>query len=123
MEDWRIVSLPMPQLQVEEEDNIIRCQVVIALRTTAALLVGVVVIEYLNRMKHAVRQGQLDYISFLSGMLFWLNSMLAVTLYTKRDELLSGGAASGGQYEEIDPNGVGFAGDFPSSQGMRTMQV
>ena len=66
--------------------------------------------------------GPVGVISFLSGILFWLNSMLAVTLYTKRDELLSGGA-SVGQYEEIDPNGVGFAGDFPSSQGMRTMQV
>jgi len=79
-------------------------------------------------------------VSFLCGLLFWANATLAATLYVKRGELLSVGDGSSsstssssfsnnGQYDEIGMGrpetggGGGFAGDFPSSQGMTTMNV
>lgn len=66
--------------------------------------------------------GPVGFVSFLSGLLFWANAVFSVTLYTKREELLSGMSLGRNDYDEI---GGGFAGDFPpgSSQGMRTMQV
>mmetsp|Transcript_14425 Transcript_14425/g.23554 ORF Transcript_14425/g.23554 Transcript_14425/m.23554 type:complete len:269 (+) Transcript_14425:206-1012(+) len=72
--------------------------------------------------------GPVGFVSFLSGLLFWLNAVLASVLFTKRDELLSGDVGPSNQYDEIgvdhDGDGRGFAGDFPSSStGMRTMNV
>lgn len=88
--------------------------------------------------------GPVGFVSFLAGLLFWLNAVLAGTLHVKRDELLSGsgggdGDSGGGyggssysnQYDEIgivdvDNDGdAGFAGDFPpaSATGMTTMHV
>ena len=66
--------------------------------------------------------GPVGFVSFLSGLLFWANAVFSVTLYSKREELLSGMSSTMNHYDEI---GGGFAGDFPpgSSQGMRTMQV
>lgn len=68
--------------------------------------------------------GPVGFVSFLSGLLFWLNVVLAAVLYTKREAILSGDVGSSNQYDEIGgDDGRGFAGDFPSSTGMRTMHV
>ena len=86
--------------------------------------------------------GPVGFISLLTGLLFWFDVILALALYIKREELLSGeGGVVGGegsnQYEEIRgvddddgsnrrDGGGGFAGDFPSmsaAAGMRTMHV
>ena len=86
--------------------------------------------------------GPVGFISLLTGLLFWFDVILALALYIKREELLSGegGVVGGGgsnQYEEIRDvddddgsnirdGGGGFAGDFPSmsaAAGMRTMHV
>ncbi|KAL7539374.1 hypothetical protein ACHAXR_009223 [Thalassiosira sp. AJA248-18] len=66
--------------------------------------------------------GPVGFVSFISGLLFWFNIVLAMVLYSKREEILSGGSSS--QYDEIGVNDHGFAGDFPSSSGgIRTMHV
>mmetsp|Transcript_27728 Transcript_27728/g.58590 ORF Transcript_27728/g.58590 Transcript_27728/m.58590 type:complete len:288 (-) Transcript_27728:236-1099(-) len=76
--------------------------------------------------------GPVGFVSFITGLLFWIDMVLAVTLYTRRHELLNGGGGGGvssSQYDEIGvqsgSGGVGgFDGDFPSSsEGMQTMNV
>ena len=88
--------------------------------------------------------GPVGFISLLTGLLFWFDVILALVLYIKREELLSGegygvvGSGGSNQYEEIRgvddddgssnlrDGGGGFAGDFPSmsaAAGMRTMHV
>jgi len=68
--------------------------------------------------------GPVGFISFITGLLFWFNSILSIALYARRDEILSGGGGGGSQqYDEIGSGDGTFSGDFPSSQGMRTMQV
>lgn len=71
--------------------------------------------------------GPVGFVSFISWWLVWFNVILGMTLFTKRDEILSGvGGGGSGQYDEIDGGSGGFDGDFPSSSGgggMRTMHV
>ncbi|KAL7548348.1 hypothetical protein ACHAWF_011634 [Thalassiosira exigua] len=68
--------------------------------------------------------GPVGFVSFLSGLLFWLDLALAAVLYSKREELLSGEGSYSSQYDEIGgSDGGGFDGDFPNAAGPRTMHV
>mmetsp|Transcript_13792 Transcript_13792/g.29114 ORF Transcript_13792/g.29114 Transcript_13792/m.29114 type:complete len:275 (+) Transcript_13792:406-1230(+) len=71
--------------------------------------------------------GAVGLVSFLTGLLFWLEIFFALVLYAGREELMS--EALSYQYDEIGVGdsgvGRGFDGDFPlhGSSGTRTMQV
>ena len=81
-------------------------------------------IDNYNPYNSCGSSGPVGFISFITGLLFWFNSILSIALYARRDEILSGGGGGSQQYDEIGSgDGTTFAGDFPSSQGMRTMQV
>ncbi|KAL9188918.1 hypothetical protein ACHAXT_011408 [Thalassiosira profunda] len=71
--------------------------------------------------------GPVGFVSFLSGLLFWLDAALAVALHSKREEILSGVGGAGQMYDEIgvvpEDGSGGFAGDFPAAGGPRTMNV
>jgi hypothetical protein len=58
-------------------------------------------------------------VSFLSGLLYWLNLSLAIALYIKRTEL-SGGGMMQTDYEEIDSDLNLREDEF---NGMRVMHV
>ena len=68
--------------------------------------------------------GPVGFVSFISGLLFWFNSVLTVVLYAKREEIAMGGSAGGaGQYDEIGASAEqqqqrGFAGDFPQTMNV-----
>ena len=71
--------------------------------------------------------GAVGFVSFLTGLLVWLNFSLAIVLYAGREALMSD--AHSHQYDEIGSDNInrngGFDGDFPLNgvSGMRTMQV
>ena len=81
--------------------------------------------------------GPVGFVSFLSGLLYWLNLSLAIALYVKRTELSSSGGTGGGimplqsEYEEIhsdlnlreDEVHNGHVGGGGGGNGMRVMQV
>jgi hypothetical protein len=66
--------------------------------------------------------GPVGLVSFLSGILYWLNLSLAIALYVKRTELSGGGIMMQAEYEEIDSDLNLREEDFNNGI-MRVMQV
>ena len=66
--------------------------------------------------------GPVGFVSFLSGILYWLNLSLAIALYVKRTELSGGGSSltMQAEYEEIHSD---FNLMEEEVNGMRVMQV
>ncbi len=64
--------------------------------------------------------GPVGFVSFLSGILYWLNLSLAIALYVKRTELSGGGRPWQDDYEEISSD---LNLNEEEVNGMRVMQV
>lgn len=64
--------------------------------------------------------GPVGFVSFVSGILYWLNLSLAIALYVRRTELSGGGRMMHAEYEEIHSD-LNLREE--EINGMRVMQV
>lgn len=74
--------------------------------------------------------GPVGFVAFFSGSLCWINTGLALVLYLRKNEIISGAAPGSTNQQEYDEIGVendfspiDSSGDFSSSAAVRTVHV